>query len=720
MKIKYYIIRVASFSSLWLFCAGMVMAATPTVTPSASPSVTPSQTATFTCTPFITPSETQSITITPTVTRTPVEIIIMGWQEDFIGTPGEKPLGWDDNTIDTSFNLYMEYSNTFSCASITKTAQDKWGKVMTKKFGTEISFYSWLKINVTELSEDMKWRLIIRWNGDNQYIDSDEPYGVSKTGVLEYDLKEIFNREKKEGYLNENIIGPVRIEFILEQTTQEGKSGKAEIDYIQLYYKGADVTPTPIPAHPSTLNMSYYTCHAEASEIVVFQDRVYVAWSEENITAQSPQIYVKRLSSSNFDLVGSSEDWELVGEKIGQRTGAPSLTADDTFLYLAYAQYINDMPPQTTVKKFDGANWSDVGNPWNSGGNPDIAVLNNQPIVAWAIWHDIEENKGIHIVNVLQFTGSEWESIGSDINLSSSACVAYPCPRLAVHNNTPYVTWFEQYAFSGDDYEYMSTTHIKLLNERGWEQLGKQFSGCRKPVIALSNAGTAVLAWEQLKDPHKSIYARVWNDPDQNWDQLARFVEDDEKDNAYNPDLCLMNETSYIIGTQNKEEYHELFFKYWNGKEWDKVAEQINKRANRDAINPSISAYMDVGKKIGHIFISWSEKNTHYINQLYVEHYEVPPISTPTPFVSKVPTYAIPNPFLPLLGQKAVFCFDTSQSTEWTIRIMTMEGRIIRRLSNILEWDGRSDRGHLCEGGLYIYQIQAGSKRMSGTIVLLK
>lgn len=83
--------------------------------------------------------------------------------------------------------------------------------------------------------------------------------------------------------------------------------------------------------------------------------------------------------------------------------------------------------------------------------------------------------------------------------------------------------------------------------------------------------------------------------------------------------------------------------------------------------------------------------------------------------------YATPNPFLPLLGQKAFFNFRFEEpNAVYAVRIYNLRGRLQRTLTNTREWDGRNESGHLCEGGVYVYQIEAEGKRVNGKVVLLK
>ncbi|MCK5241357.1 T9SS type A sorting domain-containing protein [bacterium] len=83
--------------------------------------------------------------------------------------------------------------------------------------------------------------------------------------------------------------------------------------------------------------------------------------------------------------------------------------------------------------------------------------------------------------------------------------------------------------------------------------------------------------------------------------------------------------------------------------------------------------------------------------------------------------YATPNPFIPAAGQTVYFNFQLHDTNAGiTIRIMNIRGQVVRTIRNEKTWDGRSENGRLCEGGVYIYQIEAENKRVTGKVVLIK
>jgi hypothetical protein len=99
-----------------------------------------------------------------------------------------------------------------------------------------------------------------------------------------------------------------------------------------------------------------------------------------------------------------------------------------------------------------------------------------------------------------------------------------------------------------------------------------------------------------------------------------------------------------------------------------------------------------------------------------------PASATQTPIASTAVAAgaAFPNPFRPGRGQTARFSLTLGGSPHsCIIQIMTIKGRVVRTLNNVQEWDGRDEQGRPCEGGLYLFRIEAENRRVNGTIVLL-
>lgn len=114
-----------------------------------------------------------------------------------------------------------------------------------------------------------------------------------------------------------------------------------------------------------------------------------------------------------------------------------------------------------------------------------------------------------------------------------------------------------------------------------------------------------------------------------------------------------------------------------------------------------------------------------YADDAFVVNVSLTP--SPTPSFTITPTAALspgrrgaatPNPFLPSRGQTVDFHYVPAAPA--VIRIVDIKGRRMRTLNDVSSWDGRDDSGRPCEGGVYFYQIECGSERISGKVVLIR
>ena len=74
---------------------------------------------------------------------------------------------------------------------------------------------------------------------------------------------------------------------------------------------------------------------------------------------------------------------------------------------------------------------------------------------------------------------------------------------------------------------------------------------------------------------------------------------------------------------------------------------------------------------------------------------------------------------------RARFYFENPDLGEVTIRIFDITGSLVRRNlesegANIMYWNGKDQSGVLVKGGVYIYQIEAADKVLTGTVVVAK
>lgn len=71
------------------------------------------------------------------------------------------------------------------------------------------------------------------------------------------------------------------------------------------------------------------------------------------------------------------------------------------------------------------------------------------------------------------------------------------------------------------------------------------------------------------------------------------------------------------------------------------------------------------------------------------------------------------------------FLFTNPDAGEVTIRIFDLSGVLVRRnleteSAGVMFWNGKDQSGAFVKGGVYIYQLEASDKVLTGTVVVAK
>ncbi|MDA0378788.1 MAG: hypothetical protein O2899_04785, partial [Bacteroidetes bacterium] len=99
----------------------------------------------------------------------------------------------------------------------------------------------------------------------------------------------------------------------------------------------------------------------------------------------------------------------------------------------------------------------------------------------------------------------------------------------------------------------------------------------------------------------------------------------------------------------------------------------------------------------------------------------------PSTAVPSVDTYAYPNPFSPGGDGRIRIKFDAGTSDAATVRVFDFGMNRVRDWragylsgASEVEWDGRDDRGIQVANGTYFYEVQVGSSRFRGKILVIE
>ncbi len=149
-------------------------------------------------------------------------------------------------------------------------------------------------------------------------------------------------------------------------------------------------------------------------------------------------------------------------------------------------------------------------------------------------------------------------------------------------------------------------------------------------------------------------------------------------------------------GTGTSAAGEQLALYWFNGAEWIKIGGEI------DVLTGEIYTYSRV------------------LGQFAVKAAPLASVFTLTKVVPRVFSPDDPSPTV----NRVTFSFENPGGGEVTIRIFDITGALVRRNLDSqgfnMYWDGKDQSGALVKGGIYIYQLEASDKVLTGTVVVAK
>ncbi len=179
---------------------------------------------------------TATLTVTPDTTTNL-------WQDHFIGTAGQRPSSWDDDSVNSAFNALMAYSATSSLATVSCTGEDVWGKVLSSTQEVDVATYPMIEIAVTNVSASATWKIGIQ-EDEGSYTFTSLNTSSGSTGTFS------FNYASAMGWSS----GTHRFKV---QVTVEYATGVITVDSVRIYgTTPVTLTPTPTPTSSATTTVT--------------------------------------------------------------------------------------------------------------------------------------------------------------------------------------------------------------------------------------------------------------------------------------------------------------------------------------------------------------------------------------------------------------------------------------------------------------------------------
>ncbi len=167
------------------------------------------------------------------------------WYDDFVGTAGNQPIGWSDETEDSTFNAEIAFSFINSYAAITRTAEGTQGRVDSPLQSCNTNAYRWVEINVSRISSGTSWRINIQDNSTPSYWPLNS--FTSETGTFAFNYRNVTGWSGNQNFY-------IYLEIV-------GAGGKfIEVDFVRIcddavtptYTNTMTFTPTPTFTPSST------------------------------------------------------------------------------------------------------------------------------------------------------------------------------------------------------------------------------------------------------------------------------------------------------------------------------------------------------------------------------------------------------------------------------------------------------------------------------------
>ena len=324
--------------------------------------------------------------------------------------------------------------------------------------------------------------------------------------------------------------------------------------------------------------------------VAVAQDgSVYVAWSDNS--GGDEEIYVKRWNGGSWQAVGSgSASGGGISNNSGQSKWAAIAVAADGTPYVAWRDWSSGKG-QIYVRRWNGSQWQEVGSGSAAGGGisdssadsgraPSIAIgLDGTPYVAW---RDYDGSRGQ--IYVKRWNGSQWTEVGNHsahgggISNNNANSVR---PSIAVAPDAkPVVAWMD-YSANEDGAEI----YVRRWNGSIWEEIGsgsatgggisKNNGDSHAPWIAIAPDGMPFISWHDNSSGDYEIYVRRWNGTA--WAEVGSGsaqgggISNNSGDSLQ---ACLdiaSDGTPYVVWYDISGGDAEIYVRYWNGSSWSEA-----------------------------------------------------------------------------------------------------------------------------------------------------
>ena len=288
-------------------------------------------------------------------------------------------------------------------------------------------------------------------------------------------------------------------------------------------------------------------------------DNPIVAWSETGNVNDPWDVYLRRWNGSAWIELGGSATGGGISDSSDHSFDVHLQLDNNGFPIVVWSESVYGGDGDIYLKKWNGTAWVEIGGSATGGGISNTSGDSYSPCLAidqsgniYVAWWDLGESE----IYLKKWNGTNWTEIGNSASNGgiSNAVNTSSYPSLALSSDgSPFVCWQQKV---GGSYEY--EIYLRYWDGDTWQELGNSANGggisdtggdARISDLVLDNNDCPIVVWRDTSTDNHEIYLRRWDGS--SWIEMAGSASGGGISNnsgySGNPAIVLDNNVNPIV-----------------------------------------------------------------------------------------------------------------------------------------------------------------------------
>jgi hypothetical protein len=354
----------------------------------------------------------------------------------------------------------------------------------------------------------------------------------------------------------------------------------------------------------------------------------------------TPYVALSQNNGANYQVLGKNyvANWLMMAAPLNNTPGAQALAPDMAVSMLGtpYVTWIENPPTRVWVSRYVGGIWSPLGTSGNIYGlaawSPRLAIADQTPYVTWT------ESNGTAQQVVVRHISGAWVTDSPTLNISPGANAYAPDIQVTT-SGSPVVTWYEEVAGQGTQVFVRHHDGAGFVFYPGAISLNiDPMRNASHPRLAVSG-DTPYVTWDENVGSNRQVYVKYHNGTD--WELISPPLNVGVTQDAYAPDIALLPGPIPIVAwcEYNGNTTQVYVKQFQTAAIWNPLAASLNVDINRGGRNPDIMVMGDEP------YVVW-EENAGLLRFTHCRRWRTPtptftPTRTATPFATNTFTSTV-------------------------------------------------------------------------------